>query len=127
MIFFPRDYIIVNFSGSLEEETGLWKEYRTPEITIQADAQPMSSKEVDQLNIGRRELGKIKIYTDETLQLMRESDEGKESNGTYFKFDNGEWYEVIQDITRKGGLINHNKYIAELRKNEEIEKIPCLQ
>lgn len=125
MIFFPRPYKIFNFTGEFVE--GRWKEWRSPDQIIQADAQPMSGKEVDQLTIGRRELGKIKIYTDETLNIVGEADEGGIKNGTYFQFDNGEWYEIIQDITRRGGLISHNKYIAELRKNEEVEKIPCLQ
>lgn len=125
MIFFPKTYNIVNFKGKYED--GVYKEYRTPIISIIADVQPMTSKQIVSLDIGRKELGKIKIYTDEKLHEATEKNEnGFKQNGTYLKFSNNEWYEVIQNIIYSGGLINHNKYIAELRKNEEIEKILCL-
>lgn len=120
-VLFPKKYNIVRFTGA--DIDGDWVETRSPEIEILADAQPITGRELETLNIGRENIGKIRIFTDEILDV---SLEGSGTNSTYFDYGGCNWYEIIQENSYQGGLINHNSYIAELRVNiEERMKLPC--
>lgn len=90
----------------------------TPTISsLTADIQPMSGEEVQALSIGDRNLGMIKIYTDEVLKI---ADEGNKQKGDKVIWDgDGQTYECTAKGKRDNNLINHNKYFGELRKNDD--------
>lgn len=95
---------------------GRWVDETTTTTNLTADIQPMSGEEVESLNIGDRNLGKIKIYCDDVLNI---SDETTGQKGDIITWDaNGENYEVISEQVYNNGLIEHIKYIGELRKND---------
>lgn len=90
---------------------GRWIENAPDTITIIASVQPVTGKELESLNIGREELGKVKIYTDDTLYI---SDEGNNRSGDIITWQ-GDNYEIIAEGKNRNNIINHNKYIGELR------------
>ena len=112
MALFPKlSTVKVKSPGSYDK--GQWIEgIETPTI-IQADAQPMTGKEIEVLSVGRANLGKIKIYTDSAINLNI-ADETTQQNGDLF-VKNGQDYEIIAVDNNEVGLIPHHKYIAELR------------
>lgn len=112
MIFFPKNYVIER-TGQGDWIDGEWIEAPASSINIIANAQPVTGLELDSLDRGRQNLGKIKIYTNENLIV---SEEGTKQNGDIFIFDDGNRYEIIQEMIYNSDLINHNKYLAELRK-----------
>lgn len=112
MIFFPKTYSVKKYAEGTRVKGRYVNGVRTT-VSVVADAQPITGKELESLNIGRQELGKIKIYMDEQLRI---SDEGTKQNGDIFVW-HGDDYEVIQQLPRDH-LIPHNKYIGELRKED---------
>jgi len=84
---------------------------------LRADIQPVTGEEMEALQVGNRNQGMIKIYTDEELII---SDEGKNIRGDRVVWNgDGEEYEVIAKGKRDNNIINHNKYFGELRKNDQ--------
>jgi hypothetical protein len=83
---------------------------------ILADCQPLNSKELETLNIGQdSNKGKIKVYTDEELLITVKGTDGNYlQQGDIITFD-GKDYEMISKDKHQNNLINHNKYIAELK------------
>ena len=120
MIFFPKPYNIKTYvEGVYNGDTGLYEPGADSEIIIQANAQPVTGRELDSLDIGRNNLGKIKIYTDYELKVAIK---GTGQNGDIFIFDDGFEYEVIQKLPYNSNIINHNKYIAEIRIDANLNK-----
>ncbi len=91
---------------------GRWINNAYDTITIIASIQPITGKELESLNIGRAELGKVKIYTDNTLYI---SDEGNNRSGDLMTWL-GDEYEIIAEQKNQNNIINHNKYIGEYRR-----------
>lgn len=90
---------------------GRWTPDADVNATITASVQPITGKELESLNIGREELGKVKVYTDDTLYI---SDEGNERSGDWIIWQ-GDYYEAIGEQKNKNNIINHHKYICEYR------------
>lgn len=110
-VLFPENVTIIQRTGSYGA-TGIWSETQS-QITITGDVQPMTDLEIESLNIGQRQLGKVKLYSNELLNISDGT-----ANGDIVLF-NGEYYELInQQIRTK--LISHYKYIGELRKDFTI-------
>lgn len=115
MILFPSTYTVKreNNVGSYNSSGKYVPGTRTP-FSIQADCQVITGKDLESLNIGRDNLGKIKIFTDEDLVVTEPGTDGTNlRNGDYIVF-NSQDYEIIQKQTF-GNLIVHNEYIGELR------------
>jgi len=74
--------------------------------------QPMSWKETQSLSVGRQDAGKVKIYSDIKLPVSRE---GGTTPGALVLWQNEKW-ELIDESVFQNDLINHYKYIGELRK-----------
>jgi hypothetical protein len=109
MILFPREYpLFQQTAGSYVK--GDWVAGVETETTFQADIQPMTSKETETLSIGKRELGKVRIYTDNELTVL-----DTDKTGDRVVFD-GYKYEVIMKDKHEVGLIPHNRFIAEKRE-----------
>jgi len=118
MILFGQTYILKRkFAEGSYDTSGKYIEadYRKEYIT--ADCQVITGKELETLNVGRDNLGKIKIYTDEELNIAEAGIDGRNlQQGDRIIFDNKN-YEVIQKLKFSNNIINHNEFIAELRND----------
>lgn len=113
-VMFPKTYPIKKANVGIRIKGRSIDEDRSTKNLV-ADIQPLNSYEISRLDIGDRGLGKVKIYTDDVLNI---SDKSSETPGDYIKYD-GEWYEVLMK-DKHSGIMQHNKYIAEARKDESI-------
>lgn len=115
-IFFPETLNIVYRAGQLID--GRWVVTKSV-TTIQGDAQPVNSSDIEMQDIGRRDIGKIKVYTGTPLNVATlNADNTTGNDGTMIQFS-GKWYEVIMEDVRQK-LIRHYKYIAEYRKDFNV-------
>ncbi len=114
-VLFPQTYNYLPYSSSTKVKGRVTVGYGSSTI-FSGNVQPMSQKEVDSLDIGRKDLGKIKIYTDQVFTI---SEEGKENTGDIIIYDSA-YYEVIKLDHHTGTLLPHRKYIAELRTKDEF-------
>lgn len=95
---------------------GIWQDGTEITTTFTADIQPMTSREISNLSIGSMNLGKIKIYTNDDLNIMGD---GNNQKGDIITWDgDGNDYEVISCDSHTNNLLSHKKYIAELRVNK---------
>ena len=92
---------------------GKWVEGTETPSTFLGDIQEMSQKEIETLPIGKDNIGKVKIYTDQVFNIAEET---TNQNGDLVEY-NGENYEIILKNNWDHGLLNHIYYVAELRKN----------
>lgn len=89
---------------------------------IIAGVQPISGEVVDSMGIGRRGIGKIKVYTRTELTV---SGTGNYKRGDYISWK-GNNYEIIAKEKDQSKLVflngptNHYKYVGELRENDEV-------
>lgn len=90
---------------------GKWVEGNSTSSQIMASFQPMGSNELLSMTIGRKELGKIKGYSNELLVVTNEN---TQTTGTIIEYQNS-LYEIIAMDVNKSDVINHYKYIAEYR------------
>lgn len=109
-ILFGKSHTLKVYSNNHYENGWLIKDQST-ESTIIADVQPMTGEEINNLNIGRENVGKIKIYYNDELNITKE---GTDIIGDIVEW-NGEDYELIAKLNYDNNLINHYKYIGELR------------
>jgi len=88
--------------------------------TIKASVQPISGEVVDSMGIGRRGIGKVKIYTRTELNVAG-TDRGV--NGDYIAWK-GNNYEIIAKekdqnrLVMVNGPTAHYKYVGELREDD---------
>ena len=80
-------------------------------LTFQGSVQPMSGKEITALNIGREDLGKVKIYSDTPIPVSKENSTQK---GALVTWQAQKW-ETIYELINQNGIIDHYKYIGEYR------------
>ena len=110
MSSFRKSYTVRKKSeGSWVE--GLWVEGSETPVTILASFQPMNSDEKEFLEVGRRDIGKIKGYSDEDLTA---GEVDGQKTGDIVEFY-GSLYEILKKDMYKSDVINHYKYIAEYR------------
>jgi hypothetical protein len=112
---FPKTYITQDH-GEGGYIDGRWVDGAVTESTMVGSIQPLSGRELASLEIGRADLGKVKIYSSTELQV---SNDGGDEKGTIVFYRNKK-YEVIQEMAFDNNLISHFKYIAELR----VERVP---
>jgi hypothetical protein len=88
-----------------------------PDFTVEADCQSMSAKELESLNIGKDNLGKIKVFCDTELILAIPGKDGNNlQDGDRVVFLSNE-YEIIQRLPFVNNIIPHFEYIAEYRES----------
>lgn len=80
-------------------------------FTMYGSCQPMDGKAVQNLPVGRVDLGKIKIFTKDVLTV---SEEATENVGDVVVYAGRHW-EVIWLAPWQNGVISHNEYVAEYR------------
>lgn len=115
-VLFPKTYSFKPYSGSTRVKGRLTITYGV-ESTFVGNVQPMNQFQIESLDIGRKNIGKIKIVTDHNFTI---STEGQENTGDIIIYDNNEW-EVIGGNNNTGNILSHRKYIAELRLLDEIK------
>jgi hypothetical protein len=87
---------------------------------ILASVQPISGEVVDSMGVGRRGIGKVKIFTQTELNVTG-TDNGVLGDYVSWKGNN---YEIIAKEKDQNRLINlngptnHYKYVAELREQK---------
>jgi len=80
--------------------------------TFTGSVQPLSGKELDVVDVGRADLGKVKIYSNTVLKVAIE---GSNTPGDVVQWQGRKW-EVIAAMEYQNDLINHYKYIGEYRE-----------
>lgn len=117
MIFWPKNYTVLRYANPTNIKGEMIKGTETS-IIISANIQPLTAEELNSLEIGRRELGKIKIYSDFDLKVSETKEDGTLIDSDKIIWDNGKKYEIIMKMDyNEQSLIPHKKYIAELREN----------
>jgi len=106
---FPKTINYKNVSGAYVDG-----EYQKSDVesTFTGSVQPVTGKDTVSLEVGRDDLGKVKIYSDSELNVSIEGNTSKPGDVVIWQGD--EW-EVIQEMKFQNDLINHYKYIAEFR------------
>jgi hypothetical protein len=99
------------YSVTISEYRG---EYTRTETagTFVGTIQPLTGKETELLNVGREDLGKVKVYSSTQLNV---STEETENSGDIVVYSGKKW-EIIQALDYQNNLIPHYKYIAEYKE-----------
>lgn len=117
MILFGSDYVIKrNQADGYYDNSGVYVAGTIiADFTVEADCQSMSAKEIESLNIGKDNLGKIKIFCDTELIIAVPGTDGYDlQNGDRIVFLDDE-YEIIKRIPFINNVISHFEYIGEIR------------
>jgi len=75
--------------------------------------QPVTQKDQQLLEIGRKELGKVQVFTDHVFNICKE---GEQNKGDLVLYDEN-YYEILALNNHLSGLLPHRFYVAELRLN----------
>jgi len=105
---FPRP--ITGERLTLTEVDGIDTIAGTTPITNQGSIQPLSGKEAESFGIMRQDKGLVQIFCDDKL-MVGESGTANKTGDIVF-WDGRKW-EVIAELTRDQGVINHLRYAAE--------------
>lgn len=79
--------------------------------SIEGSVQPITGRALAALEIGRKDLGKVTIFTDSVLKI---SNTTTQENGDRIEWG-GAVYEIIQRAPWQNGIIDHYEYIGEYR------------
>lgn len=107
---FPRP-IAVERKTDGSYQGGIWVDGDEETIAFIGSVQPMSGKEMDALDVGRRDLGKVKVYSSTPLLV---STEGGDTPGDIVQWQGQRW-ELIQELRLQNDIIPHYKYVGEFR------------
>jgi len=80
--------------------------------TFNGTVQPMTGKDLELVEVGREDRGKVKIYSDIRLNV---GIAGSDKSGDVVEWQ-GEKWEIIQEMKFQNNLINHYKYFGEFRE-----------
>lgn len=106
---FPTAIPVVTASGSYVG--GIWTKGTPVASTFQGSCQPVTAKDTEARDIGRKDVGKIKVYSGTALAV---GIEGSDNSGDIVQWQGSNW-EIIQALPYQNSLIPHYKYIAEYR------------
>ena len=106
---FPKSYTIRRRTRALVR--GIWTPEAPTTATIWGSVQPLSGSDLETMEAGSRDLGKVWIYTNATL---RKRVEGSTTEADLLEYDGSIW-EVIDTRSYLSGLIEHRKHLAEYR------------
>ena len=77
--------------------------------TFIGSVQPVTGKDIEIMETGKEDKGRIKAYSDTKLNV---SIAGEDTPGDIIIWDGKEW-ECMSEQAYQNGLINHYKYIAQ--------------
>jgi len=86
------------------------------DATFQGSVQPVSGKEFENLEDGRKDFGTVKVYSSTRLNV---SLEGSNKRGDLITWQNQQW-ELGQELIYQNSLIPHYKYFAFFRKEPVV-------
>lgn len=107
-----------NSTEGYYDDNGDWVAGDTELKTFTGSVQPASGKEIDSLNVGREDSGKVKVYSNIKLPVSKEG--GKEA-GAIVHWNERRW-ELIFDAGYRNNLIPHYKYIGQYVGEVEEEE-----
>lgn len=103
---FPHVLAVIKRTGS--RVNGRWVQAPGTKANVTGSVQPVSGKDTQFLPEGRRDVGVVKIYSNEALNV---SLEGTQNSGDVVVWHGKKW-EVFQELAHANGIINHYKYLA---------------
>jgi len=106
---FPKTITYQQVAGSFIN--GVYTKVNTPSTFI-GSVQPVTGKDIESLNVGREDRGKVKIYSNTPLNVSIEGIQTKPGDVVEWQ---GQKWEVIQEMIFQNDLIEHYKYIGEFR------------
>ncbi len=106
---FPRPYTIRRRDRALVR--GVWVPGTATTATILGSVQPLSGSDLETMEAGSRDIGKVWIYTD---SILRKRVEGSTTEADVLEYDGSLW-EVIDTRSYLSGLLPHRKHLAEYR------------
>lgn len=118
MTLFKHPITVLTKTGQYVD--GVWEWDADTSRTVYGSVQAMSYHDILMLDIGRRDVGQVKVYCDEALKV---SQAGTENTGDIIQWDDRNW-EIIKAMDFQNGVIDHYKYIAELRIAEVVPEVP---
>lgn len=118
MTLFNNPILVTSKTGTYVK--GVWTPGTDTTKTVYGSVQALSYRELAILDIGRKDLGKVKIYSDTALKV---SQEGTENSGDIITWDSRDW-EIIQALDFQNGIIPHYKYLAEFRTASVLPEVP---
>lgn len=86
---------------------GRWAESSVSEFTIQASVQPLTPKELESLEEGRRTRDAFKLYSDTALRTLKEQNPDRVVLG-------GNLFEVVSRADWQNGVIPHYEIVVSL-------------
>lgn len=102
---FPHTIAVIRKTGA--HVNGRWNE--AGEVSnITGSVQPLNGKETQFLPEGRRDVGAVKVYCNQRLNV---STQGTETPGDIVIWRGKKW-EVFAELDFANGIISHFKYLA---------------
>ena len=90
---------------------GVWTSAAPSALSFRGTIQPITGKELESLNVGQDDTGKVKVYSTTKLNVAKKGDNAT-GDIVYY---NGKKWELIDELDYQNKLIQHYKYIAEYR------------
>lgn len=109
MTLFPRPFSVSRVARSLVR--GVWTLGTPATFTATGSIQPLTGRDLMVLEPATRNIGKVWIYTSDTLHIRKDGSSETSDTVTW----NGYKWEVIDEKPYISGIIPHHKYMAELR------------
>ena len=99
-------------NGGYYDDSGDWVP-GTPKTgkTFTGGVQPTTGNDIATILPGRENVGLVKVYSN--IELPVSEEDGDEA-GAVITWSGRKW-ELIQEMNRNAGVINHYKYIAQLK------------
>lgn len=90
---------------------GLWSGETTTTVTVQGSVQPITGRDVDVQEGGRKDVGQVWLITDAALSV---SVEGSAARGDVLIWQ-GRRYEIVRREDWSSQVLNHVRYRCEYR------------
>lgn len=115
MILFPKSFVAQR--SSVSNVNGQAVASTPTNVPFIGDIQPMSSRDILALQVGRHDIGKVKVFSNTALMVSASPNSpSPTSYGDKVTYQ-GNVYEVIQESNFTSGMLDHFEYVAELRRN----------
>lgn len=110
---FPKKIQYEDHTGSNTQgeynEAGDWVPGDKELKTFLGSVQPATGREIESLDVGRQDTGKVKVYSDILLPCSKQ---GGDEKGAIVYWKNQKW-EVITEGINQNDLIPHYKHFAQ--------------
>lgn len=104
----PQNYYIS--TTGYYDDSGKYVKGTLQAFSFAGTIQPVTGKEFENLDIGEKEKGVVKVYSTTQLPIANSGDESTE--GALVILGN-KYYRLVQELTWDSGIISHYKYIGK--------------